>query len=165
MAIDLDAYNTVPERITEFRTKHPEGSLQQVGIEFIRDFGGGDWIVYTAAALRAPDDAAPGHGTAWERVPGLTPYTKNSELQNAETSAWGRAIVATLAADTAKIASRTDVENRAAEKDIKEPEGWRDRIKKATDVAELSNIHEEAATGGWATPDVMAALTARKGEL
>ena len=45
-----------------------------------------------------------------QQVPGLTPYTKNSELQNAETSAWGRALVAVLAADTKEgVASADEV--------------------------------------------------------
>ena len=67
-----------------------------------------------ALAYRAPDDPMPGIGTAWEPFPGRTPYTRDSELMNAETSAWGRAIVATLAADTNKgIASREEVRNRS----------------------------------------------------
>jgi hypothetical protein len=46
-------------------------------------------------------------------MPGKTPYTKDSEIQNAETSAWGRAIVAVLAADTRKgVASRDEVAAR-----------------------------------------------------
>jgi hypothetical protein len=116
MSFELDPnYNDVPARIAEFRTKHPEGSLQQAALEF-REVAGKWWVVYTAAAFRAPDDARPGHGTAWEPVPGKTPYTKDSELQNAETAAWGRAIVAALAADTKRgIASAEDVRNRRAD--------------------------------------------------
>ena len=108
-------YIDVAARIVEFRGKHPEGSLQQVAIDF-RTFAGHDWIVYTAAAYRTPDDPRPGMGTAWEPVPGKTPYTRDSELQNAETAAWGRAIVAALGADTKRgIASAEEVRNRRAE--------------------------------------------------
>jgi hypothetical protein len=111
----MDDYVDVSERIVEFRTKHPEGSLQQVAIDF-RDFAGTSWVIYTAAAYRAPDDLRPGHGTAWEPVPGRTPFTKGSELQNAETAAWGRAIVAALAADTKRgVASAQEVRNRYAD--------------------------------------------------
>jgi hypothetical protein len=118
---ELPNYKTVPERIAEFTDKHPEGSLRQVSVEMVRDFGGADWIVYTAAAFRDPKDKAPGHGTAWERVPGLTNFTRNSEMQNAETSAWGRAIVAVLAADTrtSDIASLDEKQSRTAERDPK----------------------------------------------
>lgn len=105
-------YIDVAERIVEFRTKHPEGSLQQVTLDF-REVAGGWWVVYTAAAYRTPEDPRPGIGTAWEPVPGKTNFTRDSELQNAETAAWGRAIVAALAADTKRgIASAEEVRNR-----------------------------------------------------
>lgn len=111
--LDLD-YIDVSQRIAAFREKHPEGSLQQHALEF-REVAGVSWVVYTAAAYRTPDDPRPGIGTAWEPVPGKTPYTRDSELQNAETAAWGRAIVAVLAADTKRgIASAEEVRNRSA---------------------------------------------------
>lgn len=117
MSFEIDPnYVDVAERISTFREKHPEGSLQQVSVEF-REFAGLFWIVFTAAAYRTPDDIRPGQGTAWEQVPGKTPYTKGSELQNAETAAWGRAIVAALAADTKRgIASQEEVRNRTADR-------------------------------------------------
>lgn len=105
-------YIDVAERIVEFRTKHPEGSLQQVTLDF-KEVAGSWWVVYTAAAYRTPEDPRPGMGTAWEPVPGKTNFTRDSELQNAETAAWGRAIVAALAADTKRgIASAEEVRNR-----------------------------------------------------
>jgi hypothetical protein len=105
-------YIDVAERIVEFRTKHPEGSLQQVTLDF-REVAGGWWVIYTAAAYRSAEDPRPGIGTAWEPVPGKTNFTRDSELQNAETAAWGRAIVAALAADTKRgIASAEEVRNR-----------------------------------------------------
>jgi hypothetical protein len=121
-------YIDVATRITEFRDKHPHGSLApwdptkpyelikatgiaKDGEEFTATF-----IVVVAAAHRTPDDPAPGVGMAWEIFPGRTPYTLGSELMNAETSAWGRAIIAVGAADSKKgIASAEEVRNRAAE--------------------------------------------------
>lgn len=160
-------YIDVASRIVEFRGKYPEGSLQQQDLQFV-DFAGGSWVVYTAAAYRTPDDARPGVGTAWEPVPGKTSFTRDSELQNAETAAWGRAIVAALAADTKKgIASSEEVRNRQPEvgQPKTAPEAWRARVTSAVDLAELSEIHAEAVANGWASPDLMAALTARKGQL
>jgi hypothetical protein len=114
-------YIDVAARIVEFRTKYPDGSLQPFDPSQpykIETFGDAVFIVYTAAAYRTPEDVRPGIGIAWEPFPGRTPYTRNSELQNAETSAWGRAIVAALAADTKKgIASAEEVRNRQAEGD------------------------------------------------
>ena len=121
MSFEIDpSYVDVAERIRVFREAHPDGSLQQVSLDF-RDFAGTSWVIFTAAAYRSQDDQRPGHGTAWEPVPGKTPYTRGSELQNAETAAWGRAIVAALAADTRRIASADEVRNRRAEQDQAAP--------------------------------------------
>lgn len=114
-----DDYNDVAARIREFREKHPEGSLQPADLNVpyrIETIGEKSFVVYVAAAYRSPDDTKPGIGAAWEPFPGPTNFTKNSELQNAETSAWGRAIVAALAADTKRgIATTDEIERRQAE--------------------------------------------------
>jgi hypothetical protein len=124
MAFQLDDYVTVAERIEQFRAKYPEGSLQcewtMLLVPTLVKGEDGKWepadrpiIVAKAFAYRSPDDARPGIGHAQEPIPGKTPYTKDSEIQNAETSAWGRAIVAVLAADTKKgVASRDEVQAR-----------------------------------------------------
>lgn len=118
---DIGDYVDVAARMAEFRDKHPNGSLQPANLDRpfeIVKLGDQTYIVVVAAAYRAPDDERPGIGMAYEQFPGATPYTRNSELQNAETSAWGRAIVAALAADTRKgVASAEDVRNRRAERD------------------------------------------------
>lgn len=121
----LDDYVDVAARIVDFRNKHPEGSLQPANLDqpfTVVTIGDDKFVVVVAAAYRTPDDPRPGIGMAYEPYPGRTPYTKASELQNAETAAWGRAIVATLAADTKKsIASKEEVRNRQAEREQPEP--------------------------------------------
>ena len=108
----MNDYVDVSERIRKFREIYPNGSLQQVSLQFI-EFAGKSWVVYTAAAYRTPDDITPGHGTAWETVPGKSNFTRDSEVQNVETSAWGRAIIAVLVADGGKrIASREEVQDK-----------------------------------------------------
>lgn len=113
-------YVEVADRIVEFRTKYPEGSLQPADLAVpyrIEVIDGATYIAVVAAAYRTADDQRPGIGMAYEAFPGKTPYTKGSELQNAETSAWGRAIVAALAADTKRgIASAEEHRNRDAER-------------------------------------------------
>jgi hypothetical protein len=115
----LDDYVDVPARIVEFRKKYPEGVLQ-AEIVPLPDAFAHDFIAVRGFAYRTPDDPRPGTGLAWEAVPGKTPYTRLSELQNAETSAWGRAIIAVGAADAKKgIASKEDVRNR--QEDAQQP--------------------------------------------
>lgn len=112
-------YVDVAERIRLFRDLYPEGSLRPASLErpfWIEDVPNvGPRLVYVAAAYRHPEDPAPGIGSAWEPLPGRTPYTRDSELMVAETSAWGRAIVAALAADTKRgVASADEVRARRA---------------------------------------------------
>jgi hypothetical protein len=75
------------------------------------DIGGKPYIWYHARAYRFPEDPYPADGWAAEPVPGPTSFTKDSELMNAETAAWGRAIAA-LGFATKKIASAEEVRNR-----------------------------------------------------
>lgn len=152
----LSDYVDVPARIAEFRAKYPDGSLQpaNLGEPFkVQQIGDKTYIVVVAAAYRSPTDERPGVGMAYEQWPGRTPYTKDSELQNAETSAWGRAIVAALAADTKRsVASSEEVRNRQADREWeKNPTwdpieqdvlrtGWEAEIADAADMAALKAI-------------------------
>lgn len=111
---NLGDYVEVSERIVQFREKHPDGSLQSEVVRYPDD--GFPFFVAKAYAYRYPEDPRPGIGWAAEPYPGRTPYTKDSELQNAETSAWGRAIIAAGAADAKRgIASAEEVRNRSAD--------------------------------------------------
>lgn len=137
----LGDYVDVPARIAEFRTKHPQGCLQPADPTQpyrVERIGEKTYIVVVAAAYRTPDDPRPGIGMAYEQFPGRTPYTRDSELQNAETSAWGRAIVAALAADTKRsVASHEEVRNRQADREWEANPTW--------DAAE-----QEMLVTGWA---------------
>lgn len=119
MTFELDSsYKQVPERLADLKEKHPDASLQPARLDEpfqVLTLGDKTFVVYVAACYRSPDDPRPGVGCAWEPYPGRTPYTKDSELQNAETSAWGRAIVAALASESKAVASAEDVRNRRAE--------------------------------------------------
>jgi len=106
----LDDYVDVAERIQQFKEKHPEGSLQTRSW-YVKEVRDQVFVVYEALAYRSPDDKIPGMGVAWEPFPGKTPYTRDSELMNAETAAWGRAIVA-CGLPSKKIASRQEVQAR-----------------------------------------------------
>lgn len=175
MAFAMDeSYNTVAERIIEFRNKYPEGCLRPVDIMHpysIEIINGNPVFVVVAAAYRTPDDRLPGIGMAYEPIPGSTPYTRGSELQNAETAAWGRAIIAALAGDAKKgIASRDEVivqeervriasgKPQAAVSRETEPlevkfAGWFDAIAdRAKDYEGLLALYNEAKTKGVPQP-------------
>ena len=121
--IDPD-YVEVAERIRQFKSTYPDGTLQPVDYDnpyIVQEIAGETVIVYRAAAYRTPDDPRPGIGVASEPYPGKTPYTKGSEIQNAETSAWGRAIVA-LGIPMKRVASSEEVRNREAERSTQRDE-------------------------------------------
>lgn len=86
---DISGYIEVNERIQAFKAAHPEGSLQ-AEIHLLND----SVVVMKASAYRTPDDPRPGVGWSSLQIPGATPFTRGSEIENCETSAWGRAIAA-----------------------------------------------------------------------
>ncbi len=110
MAYDIKDYVTVNERVAAFKEKFPEGSLQAEWKPVV--LGGQEVIVVKAFAYRTPDDPRPGIGHAMEPLPGLTQFTRNSELMVGETSAWGRALAALGFEVKRGIASREEVQNR-----------------------------------------------------
>lgn len=127
---DRGEYVEVDKRIQEFYAKYPEGRLTseirdltingyEVQERRVQKDGGGvevkqipvltGVVVVRAAAYRTPDDPLPGTGHSWMILPGRTPYTLGSELENAETSAWGRAIAAVGLATRGGIASADEI--------------------------------------------------------
>jgi len=158
MAID-SSYNEVAARIVEARKKYPDGVLQPYDAAApyrIETIGEKSFIVYTAAFYRTPDDPRPGIGVAWEPFPGKTNFTRDSELMNAETSAWGRALVAAFAADTKKgIATSLDVRIREEERAQRPPRGqkWQDPGEQLVTKALLSRLAAQFATLGVAGRD------------
>jgi len=163
-------YVDVATRIAEFREKYPDGRLRPADPAHpyrIEQLGDQTYIVVVAAAHRDKDDTLPGVGMAYELFPGRTPYTKGSELQNAETSAWGRAIVAALAADTKKgVASADEVRNRQAERQQPpqpEPPSEEtlvaiaqllEEVDAAKSKEDVAKLWREASAAGWMTVEV-----------
>jgi hypothetical protein len=86
---NMDDYVPVNERIEAFLAAYPEGSLQSEIVEL-----SDKRVTVRAYAYRTPGDERPGMGHSWLELPGKTTFTRGSELENAETSAWGRAIAA-----------------------------------------------------------------------
>ena len=90
MAIDLNDYVLVKDRVRLFYERYPEGSISSR--YELATVNGQDTYIVTALAYREPGDPAPGIGLGKIAVPGKTPFTRDSELENAQTKAWGRAI-------------------------------------------------------------------------
>lgn len=89
MAFDLKDYVDVAERLREFYEKHPQGRVITAIVEMSEKR-----VVVRAEVFREAEQAHPsGIGHSQLSIPGSTPYTRGAELENAETSAVGRALV------------------------------------------------------------------------
>ena len=109
---NLGDYVEVKERIRLFLERHPDGRLVTDRVEIWQD-DGVPRIVVSAKAYRSPDDPLPGIGWSWMTLPGKTSYTIGSELENTETSAWGRAIGSLGIGIEKSIASRNEIDAKA----------------------------------------------------
>lgn len=124
-----DDYVSVNERIAAFVDRYPEGSLQSE-ITHLTD----TLVVVKAWAYRDRLDERPGIGHSSLGIPGKTNFTRDAEVENAETSAWGRAIAA-LGFEVKKgVATRNEIENKPA------PDPWADGAHKFVDTA-IERLH------------------------
>jgi hypothetical protein len=89
----LSGYTEVADRIPAFYNQFPHGSIRTESVELVQ-VAGKDFVKVTAAVYRDPEDQLPCIGTAMDPIPGTTNFTRNSEVENCETSAWGRALAA-----------------------------------------------------------------------
>jgi hypothetical protein len=85
-----DDYREVPERIAEWYARHPDARIIPEVIE-----NTDARVVVKASVFKTQDPAEvpTGVGHSYLAYPGKTPFTRDSELENAETSAVGRALV------------------------------------------------------------------------
>jgi len=103
----MDDYVPVAERVEAFYATYPDGSLQSDIVELTPDR-----VTVKAYAYRSADDLRPGIGHSSLNIPGSTPFTRGSEIENAETSAWGRAIAALGFEVKRGLSSREEVRNK-----------------------------------------------------
>ena len=104
-------YVPVSDRIDAFYRAHPEGSMQSEIVELTAER-----VTVKAYAYRTVDDPRPGIGHSSLEIPGKTSFTKGSEIENAETSAWGRAIAALGFEVKRGLASAEEVRNKQPER-------------------------------------------------
>jgi hypothetical protein len=111
----LADYVDVKERIRLFFEKYPDGRLVTAEVRFPEPMDDMPRISVKALAYRTPDDPLPASGWSWMAIPGTTPYTRGSEIENTETSAWGRAIGALGIGIDKSIASKDEIDAKSGE--------------------------------------------------
>jgi len=108
-APDLSNYVDVATRIKLLIDKYPDASIICT-VPKVVEVAGHIFIEVTAHVKC--DETRQAVASAWEPFPGKTPYTRDSEMMNAETSAIGRAIGALGIGLTGSMATSNEVANR-----------------------------------------------------
>jgi len=116
----LGDYVEVKERIRMFYEAHPDGRLVTERAEYWLEIDP-PRVVVKALAYRTADDPHPGVGWSWLELPGKTSYTRGSELENAETSAWGRAIGSLGIGIDKGISSKNEVDAKTGNAEPEKP--------------------------------------------
>ena len=155
-------YVEVADRIRAWYEAYPNARIE-TEIVSIND----KFVVVKAQAFRgeSPDEKPAGIGHSSMNIPGSTPYTRGSELENTETSAAGRALVM-AGLPSKKIASGDEIRAKsggapkadpvvAAAKSIFEDVevkespvvlGWLDAIQTASNSDELQKVGQQIAS-------------------
>jgi hypothetical protein len=101
---DLSGYVEVADRLREWYEKNPSARIVTTIVDQSEKR-----VTVKAEVFRKADDVLPaGVGHSALTIPGTTPYTRGAELENAETSAIGRALVA-AGLPSKKVASADEV--------------------------------------------------------
>lgn len=131
---NLKDYEPVEERIQRFRRDHEQGRIETSLITFDGEHGATRWVV-KAAVYRNAEEPPCGEGHAFEKD-GTGMANNTSALENAETSAVGRAL-----AQAGYAGSRRVTQEEMAKVLIGE---LNERIRSANSTGELNAIWEEA---------------------
>jgi hypothetical protein len=110
---DLGDYVQVKDRIAKFYELYGNGRLVTGEVRVSREPDDKPRVWVEAFAYRNPDDTLPGHGWSWMELPGTSSFTRGSELENTETSAWGRAIASLGILTDHSIASAQEVRDKS----------------------------------------------------
>lgn len=138
---NLADYETVEERIKRFYSDHPKGRIITDLIEHVADKG--MWVCKSYIFMSDADIDPQATGMAFE-IDGQGMANKTSALENAETSAIGRAL-ANAGYSGNKRASREEmqkVQRATAPKQDVSP--WMSQLEKVTTLEQARALYKEA---------------------
>lgn len=153
---NLADYETVEERIKRFYADNPDGRIITVDYTTETDRSSGVWRVQARVFLTRDDqdfEAPKATGVAFE-VDGVGMANKTSALENAETSAIGRAL-ANAGYSGNRRTSREEMEKVergvTPGKPAQAPKDFADRVANAPDMETLNALWAEAFQGRFET--------------
>lgn len=115
MSFDLSEYVDVKSRLRLALAKYPDLTITELAPRIIELPDGKTFVEAAVIVGRNADDPKPVQAYCWEPYPGKTPYTRDSEQQNASTSALGRALGYMGFGIETSLASYQEVRNRQAD--------------------------------------------------
>ena len=155
MSYDLGDYEDVASRLERFHQHYPDGRIVVARPELLH-MPDDTWRILVAATVhRTTDDPCPVTDWSAEPYPGRTPYTRGSEVENASTSAMGRAL--RLALPGRHTASRSEIAARH-DPDALTAEQVRNLAGGCSTIGELRHLWAEATTAGVLDDDLRADL-------
>ena len=157
---DLNSYETVESRIRRFLEEYPDGRIITHNLTTAADRSVSTWIVRAEVFLTAGDQAVAlpkASGLAFE-IDGGAGANQTSALENAETSAIGRAL-ANAGFSGNKRASREEME-----KVERGATNWLQEADKITDIAGLRWLYAKAKSENAST-EILERLEARGKQL
>ena len=163
---DLSSYETVEERHARALELYPDLRVEIINHTTENDRAQSTWVVEARVYMNAGDQAMGlFKASEWAfEVDGVGMANKTSALENAATSALGRALRWAFAGS--KGASRTEMEKVARgvapQKPAQPiPDGLLKEIEIAETLEDLKLLWSDAVAGGWSA-QVQDAVTARK---
>ena len=162
---DLSQYEPVADRIARWFKANPDGAIRTALVTTNEDRERKQWIVQAFVYKHRDDDYAVATGLAFE-IDGTPGANSTSALENAETSAIGRALAnANMNGDKTKRMSREEAAKaNGSNVTAITPQKVTIDPQTATNLDELNKLWAEAVATGW-SKELQAAFTARKKEL
>jgi hypothetical protein len=162
---NLDSYETVEQRHARALEAYPDLRCVIVNHTTENDRAQAMWVVEARVYMNAADqDSDLPKACEWAfEVDGVGMANKTSALENACTSALGRALRWAFAGS--KGPSREEMSKVARAKSVPVPGDLADQLSVIPDVDWLQSFYEEGLAAGWMNDEVRAMFTARKTEL
>jgi hypothetical protein len=163
---NLENYETVEQRHARALEAYPDLRCVIVNHTTENDRAQAMWVVEARVYMNAEDQAADlPKATEWAfEVDGVGMANKTSALENACTSALGRALRWAFAGS--KGPSREEMQKVArAAKPVAPPADLEAQLAQIPDTIELQKFYESGLALGWMNDQVRALFTARKSEL
>jgi hypothetical protein len=143
---NLQDYETVAERITRFYKDNNDGRIITRNITTSNDRAISTWVVQAYIYLNSTDqekNLAKATGLAFE-IDGAGMANKTSALENAETSAIGRAL-ANAGYSGDKRSTREEMSK--VKRDVTPPRNWQAALDNINDIDGLRSLYLEAKQG------------------